>query len=79
MFHFIFSTSDNRSRGDSRLSRDQLLSGEKIFVLFMSLASFEGHYTTGRADLNVIGWPNEQGERIDYDVSIPGSRWSVPV
>ena len=36
------------------------------------LASFEGHYTTGRADLNLIGWPNERDERIDYEVSIPG-------
>lgn len=36
------------------------------------LASFEGHYTTGRADLNLIGWPNERAERIDYEVSIPG-------
>jgi len=36
------------------------------------LAAFEGHYTTGRADLNLIGWPNEREERIDYEVSIPG-------
>ncbi|MGB3212908.1 MAG: cytochrome ubiquinol oxidase subunit I [Desulforhopalus sp.] len=36
------------------------------------LAAFEGHYTTGRADLNLIGWPNEREERIDYEVSLPG-------
>lgn len=36
------------------------------------LAAFEGHYETGRADLNLIGWPNEKEERIDYEISIPG-------
>jgi len=36
------------------------------------LAAFEGHYTTGRADLNLIGWPNEREERIDYELSLPG-------
>lgn len=36
------------------------------------LAAFEGHFETGRADLNLIGWPNEREERIDYDISIPG-------
>ncbi len=36
------------------------------------LASFEAHFDTGRADLNLIGWPNEKEERIDFDISIPG-------
>jgi cytochrome d ubiquinol oxidase subunit I len=36
------------------------------------LAAFEGHYTTGRANLNLIGWPNEREERIDYEISVPG-------
>lgn len=36
------------------------------------LAAFEGHYKTGRADLNLIGWPNEKEERIDYEISLPG-------
>lgn len=36
------------------------------------LAAFEGHYQTGRADLNLIGWPNEREERIDYEISVPG-------
>jgi cytochrome d ubiquinol oxidase subunit I len=36
------------------------------------LAAFEGHYETGRADLNLIGWPNEREQRIDFDISIPG-------
>jgi cytochrome d ubiquinol oxidase subunit I len=36
------------------------------------LAAFEGHFETGRADLNLIGWPNAREERIDYDISIPG-------
>jgi len=36
------------------------------------LASFEAHFDTGRADLNLIGWPNPEEERIDFDISIPG-------
>ena len=36
------------------------------------LASFEAHFDTGRADLNLIGWPNEKEERIDFEISIPG-------
>jgi cytochrome d ubiquinol oxidase subunit I len=36
------------------------------------LASFEGHFETGKADLNLIGWPNAEKERIDFDISIPG-------
>jgi len=36
------------------------------------LAAFEGHYTSGRADLNLIGWPNPREERIDYEISVPG-------
>jgi cytochrome d ubiquinol oxidase subunit I len=36
------------------------------------LASFEAHFDTGRADLNLIGWPNAKEERIDFDISIPG-------
>ena len=36
------------------------------------LAAFEAHFETGRADLNIIGWPNGREERIDFGVSIPG-------
>lgn len=36
------------------------------------LAAFEGHYTTGTAALNLIGWPNEKEERIDFEISVPG-------
>ena len=36
------------------------------------LASFEAHFDTGRADLNLIGWPNAEEGRIDFDISIPG-------
>jgi cytochrome d ubiquinol oxidase subunit I len=36
------------------------------------LAAFEGHFKTGPADLNLIGWPNAKEERIDFEVSIPG-------
>ena len=33
---------------------------------------YEGHFETGRGDLNIIGWPNEKEERIDFAVGIPG-------
>ncbi len=36
------------------------------------LAAFEGHFETGRADLNIIGWPNAREERIDFGIGIPG-------
>ena len=36
------------------------------------LAAFEGHFQTGRGDLNILGWPNVKEQRIDGDVSIPG-------
>lgn len=36
------------------------------------LAAFEGHFETGRADLNLIGWPNAKEERIDFGLYIPG-------
>lgn len=33
---------------------------------------FEAHFETGRGDLNIIGWPNEKEERIDFGFGIPG-------
>ena len=36
------------------------------------IAAYEGHFETGRADLNLIGWPNEEEERIDFAIGIPG-------
>ncbi|MEL7498654.1 MAG: cytochrome ubiquinol oxidase subunit I [Planctomycetota bacterium] len=36
------------------------------------LAAFEAHYETGRADLSLIGIPNDQTESVDFNVSIPG-------
>lgn len=36
------------------------------------MGAFEGHFETGRGDLNIIGWPNEKEERIDYALGIPG-------
>ncbi|WP_136810395.1 cytochrome ubiquinol oxidase subunit I [Desulfosediminicola flagellatus] len=36
------------------------------------LAAFEGHFETGRGDLNLIGWPNAKEERIDFGLYIPG-------
>jgi cytochrome d ubiquinol oxidase subunit I len=36
------------------------------------LAAFEGHFETGPAPLNLIGWPNVKEQRIDFELSIPG-------
>jgi cytochrome d ubiquinol oxidase subunit I len=36
------------------------------------LAAFEGHFTTGPADLSLFGVPDECGGRLRYGVSIPG-------
>jgi cytochrome d ubiquinol oxidase subunit I len=36
------------------------------------LAAMEGHYQTGPADLNLFGWVNEDEERVDYSIAIPG-------
>ncbi|MFN2354290.1 MAG: cytochrome ubiquinol oxidase subunit I, partial [Desulfopila sp.] len=36
------------------------------------MAAFEGHFETGRGDLNLIGWPNGEEQRIDYALGIPG-------
>jgi len=36
------------------------------------LAAMEGHFRTGPADLNLLGLPNAERQRIDFDVSIPG-------
>jgi cytochrome d ubiquinol oxidase subunit I len=36
------------------------------------LAAFEGHYRTGRADLNLFGVPSDAEQRVKYAVPIPG-------
>jgi cytochrome bd ubiquinol oxidase subunit I len=36
------------------------------------LAAFEGHFTTGPADLSLFGWPSAEAGRLLFDVSIPG-------
>lgn len=36
------------------------------------LAAFEGHFKTGPADLSLIGWPNEDAARTEWNVAIPG-------
>jgi len=36
------------------------------------IAAFEGHFESGRGDLNLIGWPNAKEERVDFGVGIPG-------
>ena len=33
---------------------------------------YEGHFQTGKGDLNIIGWPNEKEQRIDFAIDIPG-------
>ncbi|MBN1446339.1 MAG: cytochrome ubiquinol oxidase subunit I [Bacteroidetes bacterium] len=36
------------------------------------LATFEGHFRTGPADLYLFGIPNAEEERVDFGLSIPG-------
>lgn len=38
------------------------------------LAAFEGHFETGDGPTGLwaIGWPNEEEERVDYGIGIPG-------
>ncbi|MGD8441177.1 MAG: cytochrome ubiquinol oxidase subunit I [Holophagae bacterium] len=36
------------------------------------LAAFEGHYETGRADLSLIGIPDDDSETVRLNVAIPG-------
>jgi cytochrome d ubiquinol oxidase subunit I len=38
------------------------------------LAAYEGHYRTraGGTEMALVGWPNEQEQRLDYAVSVPG-------
>jgi cytochrome d ubiquinol oxidase subunit I len=36
------------------------------------LAAFEGHFTTGPADLTIVGIPDERQARMKYSLSIPG-------
>jgi len=36
------------------------------------LAAFEGHYQTGSAPLYLFGWVNEQEQKVNVGISIPG-------
>lgn len=36
------------------------------------LATFEGHFQTGRGDLNLIGWPDEASETVKGSLAVPG-------
>ena len=36
------------------------------------LAAFEGHYHTGPGDMYLLGVPNDEEERVDYGVAVPG-------
>ncbi len=36
------------------------------------LAAYEAHFTTGPADMSLIGFPNVDTGRIDYNIAIPG-------
>jgi cytochrome d ubiquinol oxidase subunit I len=36
------------------------------------IAAFEGHYRTGVGNLSLLGFPDDERERILFDVSVPG-------
>jgi cytochrome d ubiquinol oxidase subunit I len=36
------------------------------------LAAFEGQFHSGRGDLSLFGWPDEQSETVHFNVAIPG-------
>ena len=36
------------------------------------MAAFEGHFTTGRGDLSLIGWPDEQAGEVKAGLAVPG-------
>ena len=36
------------------------------------LAAFEGHFETGRGDMSLFGLPDEEAERIRFNVALPG-------
>jgi cytochrome d ubiquinol oxidase subunit I len=36
------------------------------------LAAFEGHFRTGPADLSLFGIPDEAGERVNFNLAVPG-------
>jgi cytochrome d ubiquinol oxidase subunit I len=36
------------------------------------LAAFEGHFQTGRGDMSLIGLPDEEEERVRFNIAIPG-------
>ena len=36
------------------------------------LAAFEGHFETGRGDLNLVGWPDEESETVKGSLAVPG-------
>ena len=36
------------------------------------LAALEGHYQTGRGDLTLFGWPDDEAQELRYAISVPG-------
>jgi cytochrome d ubiquinol oxidase subunit I len=36
------------------------------------LAALEGHFRTGRAELHLFGWPDEENQQVRYGVGVPG-------
>ncbi len=36
------------------------------------LAAFEGHFHTGKADLNLFGIPDPEAERVNFGLAVPG-------
>jgi cytochrome d ubiquinol oxidase subunit I len=36
------------------------------------LAAFEGHFQTGRGDMSLFGLPDEEAEKIHFNIAVPG-------
>ena len=36
------------------------------------LAAFEGHFDTGRGDLSLIGWPDQENQQMRFNLALPG-------
>ncbi len=36
------------------------------------LAAFEGHFDTGAADLSLLGWPDQAGQQMRFNLAMPG-------
>jgi len=36
------------------------------------MAAFEGHFQTGVGDLSIVGWPNAEEQKMDWNLAVPG-------